>query len=273
MKEDIEVGMRCIKYMLFTTNFMFALIGFLLISVGSTITSIYNDFQLFMAEHYFSPAALMIAIGVIIFFVSLFGCFGAIRKSTCLINTYGVLLGMILILELSAAIAAYSMRSNIVEYVDDAMTQSLRHYKDPVDGEYNQKSWDFLQDRLECCGIEGSDDWNNLVGDMSPPESCIDNTNRVLGNSNYYKSGCLRKLSFIVSECAGLVGTGGICVAIVQLLGVIFAFMLAKSIRRLKTAAEVQRQENQRFYAQLASGNGNSEKPSPVLYTSQHTEA
>lgn len=49
--------------------------------------------------------------------------------------------------------------------------------------------------------------------------------------------------------------------------------MLAKSIRRLKTAAEMQRQENQRFYAQLANGNGNGEKPSPVLYTAAHTEA
>lgn len=29
MKEDIDVGMRCIKYMLFTTNFMFAVSIFL----------------------------------------------------------------------------------------------------------------------------------------------------------------------------------------------------------------------------------------------------
>lgn len=258
--------MRCIKYMLFTTNFMFALIGFLLISVGSTITSIYNDFQVFMAEHYFSPAALLIAIGVIIFFVSLFGCFGAIKKSTCLINTYGVLLGMIFILEISAAIAAYSMRGNIGEYVEDAMRSSIDKYESD---ESSKEAWNFLQEKLECCGIDSFNDW----GEQTPPDSCKDIDHRVLGADLYYKSGCLNKLSFIVSECAGLVGTGGICVAIVQLLGVIFAFMLAKSIRRLKTAAEMQRQENQRFYAQLANGNGNGEKPSPVLYTAAHTEA
>jgi CD63 antigen len=53
MTKEIDVGMKCIKYMLFVANFMFVMIGFLLISIGSTIKAIYGDFEVFMAQHYF----------------------------------------------------------------------------------------------------------------------------------------------------------------------------------------------------------------------------
>lgn len=50
-----------------------------------------------------------------------------------------------------------------------------------------------------------------------------------------------------------------------QLLGVIFANMLAKSIRQLKTEQEMRRQETrQRLYAEVLRGN--NEKPSPVIF-------
>lgn len=62
------------------------MIGFLLISIGTAITYLYNDFDFFIADHYFSPAALLIAVGIIIFFVSLFGCAGAIKGSVCMVN-------------------------------------------------------------------------------------------------------------------------------------------------------------------------------------------
>lgn len=62
------------------------MVGFLLISIGSTINAIYYDFELFMETHHFKPAQLMIAVGVIIFFVAMFGCIGAIKESTMLVN-------------------------------------------------------------------------------------------------------------------------------------------------------------------------------------------
>lgn len=62
------------------------MIGFLLISVGSTVGAIYGEFDIFMESHFFRPSALLVAIGVIIFFVSLFGCLGAVKESVFLVN-------------------------------------------------------------------------------------------------------------------------------------------------------------------------------------------
>ena len=51
-----------------------------------------------------------------------------------------------------------------------------------------------------------------------------------------------------------------------QTLGIIFARMLAKSIRHTKTEREVKRQESrQRLYAQMAREK--DQKPTPVMYS------
>jgi len=262
MAQDADTGLKCIIYMLFTTNFMFSMIGFLLISVGTTIIAIYNDFEIFMEDHFFSPAALLIAIGVLIFLVSIFGCVGAARKSTCLINIFGLLLFCVLILEISAAIAGYVMRDDIYEYLEENMYDTVEDYG--IAGEEETtNTWDFLQINLECCGVHGPKTWNNTL----MPASCY--YDQIVNPGHEIPDGCIDELNAIVWDCATLVGTGGLCVAVVQVLGVIFAFMLAKSIRRLKTEVAMQRAENQAFYAQLARGNA-KQMPVQPEYTPQN---
>lgn len=121
------------------------MIGFLLISIGSTIKAIYGDFEEFMEVHYFSPAILAIVIGVVIFFVALLGCAGAIKESTCLINLFGFFLSLLLIMEISAAIAAYAMRGQIESSIRIKMSNSLYDYNND---EYDRQIWDFTQQRV-----------------------------------------------------------------------------------------------------------------------------
>ena len=58
----------------------------MIISIGMTIKAIYSDFELFIDDHFMSPPTLMVAIGILLLFVSSFGCVGAIKESTMLIN-------------------------------------------------------------------------------------------------------------------------------------------------------------------------------------------
>jgi len=281
MAQDMDIGMKCIKYMLFISNFLFVMVGFLLISIGCTINAAYYDFEAFMESHHFKPAQLMVAIGVIIFFVALFGCIGAIKESTFLINMYGLLLLILLILEISAAIAAYAMRSDISEKLEENMFDTLPEYSKNSDAEM---SWDFMQSRLGCCGVYEPEDWRDKIDGVNGtsvtgsdgqnytvPESCCQYYDCY--QNEIYTRGCLNRLSTIVSDCALMLGVGATCVAFVQLLGVVFAVLLAKTIRRVKTEEEIRRQENRlRLYEQLARGR-QDEKVTPVLYTPSSTDA
>jgi len=170
---------------------MFVLIGFLLISIGTTITFLYNDFSFFMEDHFFSPAALLVAIGIIIFFVSLIGCVGAVKGSTCLVNIYGLFLILLLILEVAAAIAAYSMRGNIGDYIHEAMKDSMDKYDE---NHYVVEAWDGLQCRMQCCGIDGSSDWDNR--NITVPETCFSSS------GVEFDFGCHYRLMNLISESA-----------------------------------------------------------------------
>jgi hypothetical protein len=59
--------------------------GILISGVGATIKAIYNNFDTLLEDRFYSPATLLIAIGCIVFVVAVFGCWGALQESTCMI--------------------------------------------------------------------------------------------------------------------------------------------------------------------------------------------
>ncbi|ENN81659.1 hypothetical protein YQE_00198, partial [Dendroctonus ponderosae] len=199
-EKNLDFGMRCIKYMLCVANLMFVIVGLLLICIGYTIKTIYLNFDEFMETYYYNPSTLAIVIGFFIFIVALFGCIGALKESTFLVNSYAFFLTIIFILQLSVSIAAYAMRSNIENSVHSNMLQAMKYY----DVSYNAFTW----------------------------------------NSTQY-----------------------------NVLGIVFASMLAKSIRKVKTQRLVEREERRRnFYDQVVK-NQEAKPKTPMLYTPKDSEA
>lgn len=273
MAQNPEVGMKCIKYMLFVSNFMFVMVGLLLISFGSTLKSIYYDFEIFMEDHYFSPALLTVAIGVIILLISSFGCAAAIKESTCMVNVYALFLFLVLILEISASIAAYTMRYDIDKAVENNMKEAMKNYwrEEPFS---TKEEIDFLQIQLNCCGIASKDDWMLYTNSTEIPKSCCQNYGPSTNDECIPKNdGCLDNLVYILKQSSVMLGSGALCITIVQILGIAFALMLAKGIRRIKTERAAQRwQTRQELYLQLARGNDkNPPSPVPVTYTPENS--
>ncbi|XP_057669225.1 tetraspanin-9-like [Diorhabda carinulata] len=280
---ELKLGMRCVKYMIFVANFMFMLIGFLLISIGYTIKAIYNDFDAFLSSHNYKASDLTVAVGIIILIVALFGCIGALKGSVCLVNLYALLLLVIVILEVAITITAYRSRSNLQKTVKEDMLISMDYY--PTETNY---IWRATQYNLHCCGVNGPSDWNQY-GDQDgynfstinstdsdpyyvPASCCVyEHCNNL--NSLYFK-GCLPKIIFIISQSALLLGVGAMCITFIQILGAIFAHLLARSIRKLKTQIELDRStRRQELYESLSIAANLKEKTSPVLYVPSSSEA
>ncbi|XP_013190075.1 CD63 antigen [Amyelois transitella] len=277
---NLDVGMRCIKYMLLCITAIFVLSSALIISVGTTIYAIYHDISFFLDGNFFSPAILIIVIGVIMLFVSLFGCIGALKESTCLVNCFAVILSIVLALELSAAIAAYSLRAQVADMLNDKLRLTMPYYYDNYEV---RDAFDFIQDRMNCCGVDSYMDWENVppppgmvseivVGNMTVPVSCCaavsrDEPYNVEECTKLYASGCLPRVFYLIYQSAGLLGAGAMTVAFIQIIGILFSFSLAKSIRRAKSERERRRWEIQeRVINAYTSLNPNNEKVAPVVY-------
>ncbi|KAL5281835.1 hypothetical protein ACFFRR_005262 [Megaselia abdita] len=263
----LNSGMKCIKYMIFTISFMFAITSILLIMVGSTINNIYGDFSQFIDQKFVSPAELLIAIGFLMLAVSIFGAVGAFKESVACINIFGFFLFLIFILEVGAAIAAFCLPTQTSDMLIRTMNESMLLYED---NQYIREGVDFMQSGLECCGIESQNDWCELqnANNTNPcymPLSCISyNSNGVL---DYYETGCLRRMNFIISQSAMLIAIGATTVAFVQLLGVICSFLLAKTLRRNKSLREVRRNQFQQNLGMLIDSSINGSKSSSNDYS------
>ncbi|GLG96329.1 Tetraspanin [Gryllus bimaculatus] len=281
---DLNAGMRCIKYMLFVFNLLFAMTGVLVITVGISINAIYRDYVAFLDHRFIPPTTLLVVTGFIIFVVAFFGCFGAIRESTCMIMVFSVLLGVIFVLEFSAAIAAYMLHDGLTNMLFEKMNATMYDYYSDINA---QTTVDFMQQELQCCGITNASDWNNIYAAHNEDSSLISalpeplNLKKIPGSccaefSDYlenmecipFAGGCLSHMKFLVGQSALLLATAAMSIAILQLLGVMFGCSLAKSIRLHKTERLRRRQELREqlinSYTQL--GTADPKKTFPVVF-------
>lgn len=261
---NLNMGMKCIKYFLIVINALFLLTSLLLITVGRTIQSIYSDFSHFLDDHFMSVPALLVGVGAVMMVVALFGVVGAFKESTMLTNIYGLLLALVFIVEVVAAVYAIVMQGEVYKMLSRTMNESIWAYP-----EYDEAATavDFMQRNLQCCGVTNISDWNDVLpipddaneNDIFVPSSCCPD-NPTTCRDNYFREGCLHRMEFIISQSAMIIATGATTVAFVQILGVISAFMLAKTIRRTKSLREARRWQLQQSLG-IVSGSL-SQKPS-----------
>ncbi|XP_034949004.1 CD63 antigen [Chelonus insularis] len=262
---QLDIGLRCIKYLLCAVNSLFVLTGVMIISVGMTIYTVYDDFRDFLDSSYASPAILLVVVGVLTFIIAFFGCCGAIKESTCMVLTFAVMLSIVLLLETAAAISAYAYRDYIRELVIDKIQTTMLMYKTSPEA---ARAVDLMQSRLQCCGCFDKSEWIQIgftQMDNLYPDSCYASTFNPSGMSDYlfvYNRGCWERFSMIINQSVISLGTGAIAIALIQFTGIMFAVTLGKAIRRQKTEREKRRWE---FRESLVNGYKPLEKTDPSV--------
>ncbi|KAL9929508.1 tetraspanin 29Fa isoform 1-T2 [Glossina fuscipes fuscipes] len=229
---------NCIKYVLFAFNLVLLITGIILIAVGLGVATVYNDYEIFLASKFFSIPTFLIVIGSFIIIISFFGCWGALKENYCLILTFSVLLGIIFILELSAGISGYVLRSDAESLIKVTLTDSLGKYNNTKVDEVTVL-WDYVQKTFTCCGVNSYKDWASKFEDKLPL-SCCSLPNGVVGefsctanneDSNRYSNGCLTEFSNYIAAHAVSLGAAGVIIAILQFFGVLFSCYIAREIK------------------------------------------
>lgn len=224
-------GMSCVKYLLFLFNLLFALSGIVILTVGILIQQMYYTYQQFIDEKFFSAPMILIVVGVIVFMVAFFGCCGAIKESNAMLITFAVMLGLIFIMEVAGGITGYLLQDDIHGMLETRMASGMQDYGKHQD---ITNSWDVLQYDLKCCGVKSGTDWEPVFQNTTLPHSCCPGlpVDVECVDDKASQVGCLATLQALLEENTVRIGAFGIGVACVQLIGVIFACCLARSIRR-----------------------------------------
>lgn len=220
---------------MFVFNLIFVITGIILLSIGTTIYAVYYNYNHFLDNKFLSVPSLLIAVGVIIFFIAFFGCCGAVRENYCMLVTFTTFLIFIFVLEFSGGISGYALRSQAGEVIQEKMMSTIPRYNDSKE---ISGFWDVLQMEFECCGVKNRTDWMTALNTDDLPVSCCRHETGKIGNStcnisspNVYPNGCLYTFEQFIKSHAMQLGGVGLGIALIQVWGIWFSIYLARSIR------------------------------------------
>ncbi|KAL3269915.1 hypothetical protein HHI36_008972 [Cryptolaemus montrouzieri] len=145
-----------------------------------------------------------------------------------MIITFSILLVLIFVLEVTAGVLGYIHRSEVGVMLEDKLNSTISEY---YKNDEIKNTWDIAQHEGECCGITGPSDWKNFT----LPHTCCPNTHDdgscTMKNPDHYTASCFEQLKETFSNYAAIIGGIGIGISLSQLIGIIFACCLARSIR------------------------------------------
>uniref|UniRef100_A0A673X1M3 Tetraspanin 2b n=1 Tax=Salmo trutta TaxID=8032 RepID=A0A673X1M3_SALTR len=201
-------GMKCVKYLLFIFNFIFWLMGSLVLAVGlclrfdsETVTLLNGDGA---PDTFFYGVYILIIAGSLVMLVGFFGCCGAIRESQCLLGSFFACLLIIFGAEVAAGVFGFLNKDKIIEDVQNYYIKS-----------YNSNNNNTM--------IQNS--YHKVVSTLTLPFYLVkktmhgNNTMKDVGIKEFFNS----KLYII-----GYVGIG---IAGVMVIGMVFSMVLCCAIR------------------------------------------
>jgi len=259
---------RLAKYFLFAFNFLFWIVGAILLGVGIWVLVDRNAVELLHVATVSTSDSLvrgsaitLVVAGAFVFFIAFFGCFGACRESPCMLMTYAVIVGFLFVIQITAGILGAVFKDQIIDELSSSMNQTVTSkYGQPGFNETTQ-SFDYMQRYFKCCGvIDGPEEWQysswGKTHQEPVPITCcvLTNTDRIdevpvaknetlcysyatnqtdttTGKEYVHYEGCKPQLEdWVVGHAAILIGVA-FGLAIVQIFGICFACMVSKSVR------------------------------------------
>ncbi|KAM5181832.1 CD63 antigen [Mantella aurantiaca] len=228
----VEGGMKCVKYLIFLFNLLFWICGIALIGLGIYV-QVYLNKSLAISASASGAPIVLIAVGVVIFFISFFGCCGAAKENYCMVTTFAVLLGLIFLVEIAAAIAGYVFRNKVQDVYKDSLKDSMAKYNNTLTA---KDEVDEIQKAFKCCGANSSKDWQDyppFSGTSNVPDSCCKVFAAGCGKnaSNIYTVGCISGIDSWMKTNVGIIAGVALGIAFFEILGIVFACCLMKGIR------------------------------------------
>ncbi|KAM8973578.1 tetraspanin-8 [Pelodytes ibericus] len=224
---------KCLKYSMFTFNFLFWLCGCVIlgVSIWLRVSKDAQEKLNIQSSGLLSAIDLMIAVGAIIMVLGFFGCCGAMKESKCLLLMFFIGLFLILALQVTAGVLGVVYKDKIEAEVNKTLSGLLPLQNQPEDFKNNLHT---IQTEYKCCGlVTGPTDWGSSI-----PTSCTctqpeDPSECRLANGKLvYKSSCSFVFTDYFKKHLGIIIGIAFGLAVVELFGLGFSMTLYCQIKK-----------------------------------------
>ncbi|XP_026331791.1 tetraspanin-1-like [Hyposmocoma kahamanoa] len=212
-----------------------------MIVLGMSVYSYYHIFSSFhvSGSGFVTPSILTVIIGIMMIVVTSFGFYGALRKSTCMVNMYALLVTVLLIIKLVIVILAFTASVETLMnyiYIPIYMYGNDTELRDDIDA---------LQVGLNCCGSKNFTDYYGVKFPdndtfhyghdlIELPMTCCS----VPDGPTCLRirtTGCAESLARAFVQNSAVIGVLGVSVMFILFLSLIFSLLLAHCIRKVKS--------------------------------------
>nr|BAN20637.1 tetraspanin, putative [Riptortus pedestris] len=215
------------RFVLFIFNLAWALLGLAILGIGIYMNIQGKTFREVLDGQLTVSTILLIVVGGSVFLIAFFGCCGAIREDPCCLNTYGVILSAILLCQVAVGVIAFvyknQVQTSLNNYIEKEFLNATRGDQESIN------IVNGIQKDIKCCGLDGPNYWIKHSSEIPP--SCCGGKSSCTAN-DAFSDGCKDKAVTTIVGFLYIMGIAAIAVGVVELLGVIFAFCLASSIKR-----------------------------------------
>jgi hypothetical protein len=244
----MECGHRCLKYLLFAFNFLFWVLGIVVLGVGIYSRIKGGNYDTILGEGGFASAAnILIASGVFVSLIGFVGCCGALKESKVMLIIYFILVLLIFILEIAAGALAYTKKDLMEKHLKDNLSKFVHTNYGAKNPDESQKAVDvavdWFQEKVKCCGATGPKEWmdsawrktgTGSTNTTLAPDSCciLKAKNCAVALINVWPKGCVDQGKQFVKDHMWQVGGVGVGIAVIQLLVMIAAIALCRNISK-----------------------------------------
>ncbi|KAF8567112.1 hypothetical protein P879_02820 [Paragonimus westermani] len=219
-------------------NTLLLLIGIGLIAGGAIMITQYNGYVKVVGPDLSVIPILLCVIGGVIIILSVLGIVGAAITHSFMLVCYSGILVLLMLGEVALCVASFVGQERVQR---KASVQIIRAMSNYVNERGTRFGIDMIQQKFNCCGIVDYRDWGHVFALPIVPRSCCINqthchrsyniTNMNTVPPGIQNTGCLKALSLWAENNVGAViaALAGACV--LQLLGILFGFILAHRLK------------------------------------------
>lgn len=205
------------RIVLVLLNCVFLMCGALVITLGIYSYRSSNASAGMAVEK--DSSIILMWIGLVIFSIALWGCFGAFCQNVCMLCVYSAILLVVVGIELTFFVLAYLARDKVRPITEKSLRDTIKNYFKRAD---DKKRWDNLQNKFKCCGIASYKDWKDVPGATGKiPVSC--------GDEAKTRPGCLDRILKEFETLEVYFKIGAIFVAVIETFGIILACCVSTS--------------------------------------------
>ncbi|XP_053676012.1 tetraspanin-6-like [Anopheles nili] len=215
-------ALNLIKTLILMLTFLCIVVEIIQIVVGAVLHHMFSTYTAFIDNDFIRATHFLIAVGIVLVFLSIFGIAGIWFENVVMIFMFAGIFGMVVILEVILAVAAFSMYNRVDRMLDRRMRNVIQRFNSD---RFMRASFNHMQNEFDCCGITSYDDWQYFHPGQDLPNSCC--RQRDEGFCMPHERGCQTPMADFIGSRISMIATGTTIIIVFQVVCIVTAVIMA----------------------------------------------